>query len=148
MAWIVTFLFVCLILSASWSINILFEEFVENRSLQQRLGAQVTAADYFQTRLPVAFLCTLLVLVILQLWRWTYLHFQILKAQEMSTSVPKKWSFFFFSSMTLSLTYLYPSANLLFLQDHQRRAAGDLRSRGETTQMLTPASGTHTQAEF
>lgn len=50
--------------------------------------------------------------------------------------------------MTLSLTYLYPSANLLFLQDHQRRAAGDLRSRGETTQMLTPASGTHTQAEF
>lgn len=53
-------------------------------------------ADYFQTRLPVAFLCTLLVLVILQLWCWTYLHFQILKAQEMSTSVPKKWSFFFF----------------------------------------------------
>lgn len=96
MAWIVTFFFVCLILSASWTIIILFTEFVENRSLQQRLGAQVTAADYFQTRLPVAFLCTVLVLVILQLWRWTYLHFQILKAQEMSTSVPKKLSFFFF----------------------------------------------------
>lgn len=109
------YFFFCLILSASWSVNILFTEFVENRSFQQRLGVQVTAADYFQTRLPVAFLCTALVLVILQLWCWTYLHFQILKAQEMSTPVPKKWSIFFFS-MTLSLTYLYPLDNLLFLQ--------------------------------
>lgn len=59
---------------------------------------------HFQTRLPIVCLCTpLWALIILQLWSWTYTHFQILKAQEISTLVPKKGSIFFFC-MTLSFT--------------------------------------------
>lgn len=103
-----------------------------------------------QTGLPIVCLyAPRWALVILQLWSWTYPHFQILKAQEMSTLVPKKGNNFFPYDFVfyISLSFM----QFAISSDHQWRAAGQLWVRGETTQILTPASGKHTDtplAEF
>lgn len=98
---------------------------------------------HFQTRLPVVCLCILLwALVILQLWSSTYPHFQILKAREMSTLVPKKGNIFFLYDFVFYTSLSF--TQFAISSDHQWRAAGPLWVTGETTQILTPASGTHT----